>query len=67
MSGSRWIEFGLHTAVHLVQRTRGGCTDRGIREFPWKCVHDVHKAPQHRKVLRVKGAFRVSNEVGYRV
>ncbi len=30
-------------------------------------MHGVHKAPKHRKVLRVKGAFRVSNEGGYRV
>ena len=64
MSGSGWIEFGLHTALHLDQQTQGKCTDRGIWEFPWKCVW-CSNSTKNRKVLCAKGLLRKSNEGGY--
>lgn len=67
MSGPGWIESGLHAALHLDQYTEGRCSDRRIREFTWKCVYDAHIAPKQRKVLCVKGTFKVSNEGDYRV
>lgn len=63
MSGSLWIEFGLHTAVDLDQCTQGRHTDRGIQEFPSKCVHVVYETHK-KKVLPVGGAFRVNNDGG---
>lgn len=65
MSGSLWIEFGLHTAVDLDQCTQGRHTDRGIQEFPSRCVY-VYET-QQKKLLPVRGAFRVNNDGGCRV
>lgn len=66
MSGSGRIEFVLHPAVHLDQRTHI-CTDGRIQEFPPESVYDAHTAQKtERYSICVRGTFRMSNDGGYR-
>ncbi|KAF0026299.1 hypothetical protein F2P81_021036 [Scophthalmus maximus] len=51
MSGSGRIEFVLHPAVHLDQRTHI-CTDGRIQEFPPESVYDAHTAQKTESTVR---------------
>lgn len=66
MSGSRWIEFGLHAALHLDQQTqRGDAPTEEYKNPPGNVCMMSMKQPQTERCEVLNELSGVSNEGGY--